>query len=163
MQAIIQKAKQGDIKAFEILYHAHSSLVYGVCLRISARKDLAEELTQEVFIKAWKKLPQFREESTFATWIYRIAVTTALNGITKEKKYAAPIGPEEGASPIPAELKMDLERELAALPATLRVIVVLHDIEGFSHIEIGKMLNIPVGTSKNRLFQARQILKEALK
>ena len=130
----------------------------------------AEELTQDVFVHLWEKLPTFRGESAFSSWLHRLAVNVVLTGrrvdfrrelrvVTTEDPAAIP---GAAAREAPAGLAMDLERAISALPPGARAVFVLHDIEGYEHQEIAELTGIAEGTSKAHLFRARRLLREAL-
>ena len=163
-------AAGGDRQAFERLYRTHSSRVYSLCTRMSGSRTKGEELTQDVFVRTWEKLPQFRGESAFSTWLYRLAVNVVLNARKTEGKQASrtdetDVGDErwdEGArAPMYIE-RMDLADAIAKLPAGARKVFVLHDVEGFKHEEIAEMCGITSGGSKAQLHRARLLLREAL-
>jgi RNA polymerase sigma-70 factor, ECF subfamily len=163
-------AARGDRQAFERLYRTHSSRVYSLCTRMSGSRTKGEELTQDVFVRTWEKLPQFRGESAFSTWLHRLAVNVVLNARKTEGKQASrtdetDVGDErwdEGArAPMYIE-RMDLADAIAKLPAGARKVFVLHDVEGFKHEEIAEMCGITSGGSKAQLHRARLLLREAL-
>lgn len=165
---LVRRAQQGDERAFEALYRQTVGRVYAVCLRIAADRGRAEDLTQEVFVRAWRNLRSFREDSAFPTWLHRIAVNVALGADRRQRRYEARVrteAPEQlaaiGAGCVP-ETDVDLERAIAALPAGARAVFVLHDIEGYRHEEIAERMGIAAGTSKAHLFRARRLLREAL-
>ena len=163
-------AAGGDRQAFERLYRTHSSRVYSLCTRMSGSRTKGEELTQDVFVRTWEKLPQFRGESAFSTWLHRLAVNVVLNARKAEGKQASRTGEtdvgderwDEGArAPMYIE-RMDLADAIAKLPAGARKVFVLHDVEGFKHEEIAEMCGITSGGSKAQLHRARLLLREAL-
>jgi RNA polymerase sigma-70 factor, ECF subfamily len=167
---LVREAQNGDILAFEHLYRENVRKVFGLCLRLSQDASLAEELTQEVFVKAWRKLSTFRGESAFSSWLYPMAVNGALSERRSRKRRDARIVPVEepermekapGTPPKP-ETGFDLERALATLPPGARTVFVLHDVEGRTHEEIAALLNLATGTSKAQLHRARRLLREAL-
>ena len=147
-------AAEGDYQAFERLYRRYLSRIYSLCARLSGSPTNGEELTEEVFVSAWEKLPQFSGESAFATWLHRLATDVALNGEDAGGRAAATIQ-QEGES-------LDLGQAIDRLPADARRILVLHDVEGYKHDEIAEILRITAGGSKARLRRARVLLKEAL-
>jgi len=165
----VRRAAAGDADAFEAVYRAHAGRVYALCLRMSADAALAKELTQDVFVRAWEKLGTFRGDSAFGSWLHRLAVNVVLadRRITKRRSEDE-LGDEDGPMPPPAtpagspELKLDLERAIAALPPMARQVLVLYDIEGYQHAEVGALLGIAEGTSKAHLFHARRLVREAL-
>ena len=161
-------ASNGDRRAFERLYRTHVNRVFSVCVRMVGDRGLAEELTQDVFVRAWEKLESFRGESAFSTWLHRLAVNVVLNARKSEGRRRSRFDEEEeGATheaPMvlaPGDL-MDLEAAMATLPPGARRIFVLHDVEGYKHEEIAEMLNITAGGSKAQLHRARLLLREAL-
>ncbi|AHG91912.1 RNA polymerase sigma factor, sigma-70 family [Gemmatirosa kalamazoonensis] len=164
-------AAGGDRRAFERLYRAHVGRVYALCARMAADRALAEELTQDVFVRVWEKLASFRGESSFGTWIHRVAVNVVLNRLQAEKRdrkrSASSDDEDDGIAALPARPtapgdRMDLERAIAALPPGARRVFVLHDVEGFRHEEIAEQLGITSGGSKAQLHRARLLLREAL-
>jgi RNA polymerase sigma-70 factor (ECF subfamily) len=142
--------------------------VYALCLRLAGDAVRARELTQDVFVRAWEALDTFRGDSAFGTWLYRVAVNVVLLALRAEQRlWAAPLPETDGpgaptAHAAPAGLRLDLEAAIAALPPGCRQVLVLHDLEGYQHAEIGRMIGIAEGTSKAHLFRARRLLREAL-
>lgn len=165
-----RRAAAGDTAAFEKLYRRHAGRVHGAVSRlVGHNRARAEELTQDAFVRAWQKLPEFRFESAFGTWLYRLAVNLALMDLrgrsgaedledtldgTDTMAHA-----ESGAR---GELRLDLERVVATLPPRARAVLVLHDIEGWKHEEIGRELGMAVGSSKAQLHRARGLLRAKL-
>jgi RNA polymerase sigma-70 factor (ECF subfamily) len=169
----VARAASGDRHAFEHVYRTHLNRVYSLCVRMTADRTRAEELTQDVFVRAWEKLPTFRGESAFSTWLHRLTVNVVLNerrvdgrergrmvSSDDDDESAAPAG--STTQPMHAE-KMDLERAIARLPRGARKVFVLHDVEGFTHEEIGSMLGVTAGGCKAQLHRARLLLREALR
>ena len=165
----VRRAAGGDADAFEGVYRAHVGRVYALCLRMAGEPQHAHELTQDVFIRAWEKLATFRGDSAFDTWLHRLAVNVVLmdrrlaarraeDDIESAEGEARPLA----ASAPPAGLRMDIEHAIAALPPMARQVLVLFDIEGYEHREIGAQLGIAEGTSKAHLFRARRLLRETL-
>ena len=173
--ADVALAAGGDRRAFERLYRAHVDRVFSLCARMCGNRSWAEELTQDVFVRAWEKLPLFRGESAFSTWLHRLAVNVVLNARKSEGRERARREPQgengEGgdrmdgiASPAVAHHaeRIDLEAAIASLPPGARRVFVLHDVEGYTHEEIADMLDITPGGSKAQLHRARLLLREAL-
>lgn len=167
--ALVSRAQAGDLAAFEELYRQHVRRVYALCLRLSGDSALAEELTQEAFVRAWKKLVQFRGESAFSTWLHPLAVNVALAERRSRRSRDAHTFLTDDAAAFerpPAgdglEGRLDIERALASLPAGARAVFVLHDVEGYRHDEIAGMTGVTVGTSKAQLHRARRLLRERL-
>lgn len=168
--ADVALAAGGDSLAFERLYRTHVNRVYSLCARMSGSRAKGEELTQDVFVRTWEKLPQFRGESAFSTWLHRLAVNVVLNARKVDGKHAARIDEDgaeeerwdEGAkAPLHLE-RMDLAQAIAKLPPGARRIFVLHDVEGYKHEEIAGIFGITTGGSKAQLHRARLLLREAL-
>jgi RNA polymerase sigma-70 factor (ECF subfamily) len=163
----VTRAQQGDPSAFRELYESHVGRVYALCVRLAGRREEAEEHTQDVFVRAWERLATFRGESAFSTWLHRLAVNEVLQSRRASGRRAARItlvedpASLEGAT-MPAVPSSDLSQAIAALPEGARTIFVLHDVEGYQHEEIGRMLGIADGTSKAQLFRARRLLRERL-
>lgn len=166
--ADVAAAVAGDRRAFERLYRLHVDRVFSLCARMLGDRTLAEELTQDVFVRVWEKLPQFRAESAFATWLHRVAVNVVLSyrksaGIAGARVGGDDEAIEQAASrPVAVGDRMDLDAAIAGLPAGARTVFVLHDVEGFTHEEIGVQLGITAGGSKAQLHRARLLLRKAL-
>lgn len=166
--ALARAAATGDARAFEVLYRRHVGRVHGAVLRLAGYDHgRAEELTQEAFVRAWQKLPGFRHECAFATWLYRLAVNLALMELRARgsdplaRAFEADAAEAASMPFCPAE-REELERAVAALPVRARAVLVLHDIEGWRHDEIAAALGIAVGSSKAHLHRARGLLRSAL-
>lgn len=169
-QTLITRVLDGDRGAARALYEAHVHRVHRLVFRLCGDEELTHDLTQDVFIRAFDQLPRFRGEAAFSTWIHRIAVSVTLNALRKVRRLrtrelsleGATHVPDEAGAPRDPELKERLTRAIEALPPGSRASVILHDIEGYTHVEIAAMLGIAVGTSKARLFDARVKLRQAL-
>lgn len=165
---LVRAAAGGDRAAFETLYRRHVDRVYGTLLRLSGYQHArAEDWLQEAFVRAWQKLGSFRHESAFGTWLYRLAVNTALMALRADK--ADPVTvvdaddlPDPSTTPFCPLERDELERAIAALPPRARAVMVLHDVEGWRHQDIAAELNMAVGTSKAQLHRARSLLQCAL-
>ena len=162
-------AAAGDRGAFERLYRAHVTQVYSLCARMVADRALAEELTQDVFVRAWEKLSLFRGEAAFGTWLHRLAVNVVLNRRrvdgTRRARFEdtdEEAGYSHAARSHQPGDRMDLEAAIATLPPGARRVFVLHDVEGYTHEEIGGQLGITSGGSKAQLHRARTLLRAAL-
>lgn len=165
----IQRARERDPDAFRLLYEEHVGRIYALCLRLARDAGQAEELVQDTFVRAWEKLPEFRGDSAFGTWLFRIAVNVALADRRKTGRREARIGlaaePETLHRPGPVPdlaARMDMDAAIAALPSGARTVFLLYDVEGYQHAEIAQMTGIAEGTSKAQLFRARRLLREAL-
>jgi RNA polymerase sigma-70 factor (ECF subfamily) len=165
----VRRAQAGDVAAFERLYRENVDRIYALCLRMSGDAVRAQELTQDVFVRAWEKLAGFEGKSAFSTWLHRLAVNVVLGSRRSEgirvgkvfgtddlEAYETPTRP-----PDPGEA-LDLERAVATLPPGAKTVFVLHDVEGYKHEEIAEMHGIAVGTCKAQLHRARRLLREAL-
>ena len=162
---LIARAVGGDPSAQRALVDR----VYRLAFRMAGDDELARDFTQEAFIRAFDRLGSFRRESAFGTWLYAIAMSVTLNGLRSVKRLrsrevsidaAESIG--SGRAPVDYDLKERLHRAIDDLPKGYRTVFVMHDVEGFTHEEIGEALGIQVGTSKAQLFRARGKLREAL-
>lgn len=166
----IASARAGDQAAFERLYRAHVGRVYGLCLRMTAHPQTAEDLTQDTFVNAWRSLATFEGRSGFGTWLHRIAVNAALASSRsprgrgevslrdeqgEDREFMAE-GATDPSTPI------DLERAIATLPEGARQVLVLYGVYGYSHEEAADMLGVAVGTSKAQLHRARRLLRERM-
>ena len=167
---LVQRARARDASAFARLYRAHVGRIYALCLRMTANTSRAEELTQQAFICAWEKLPQFRGESAFSSWLHRLAVNLVLMEMRAGARLAARVlftddpAAFETAPVVPVPgIRLDLEQAIAALPPQARAIFVLHDVEGWQHHEIADQLGLAIGTTKAQLHRARHLLQEALR
>jgi len=166
---LVLRAQQGDETAFRTLYLEHAGRVHALCLRLAGETGAAEELTQDVFIRVWEALPSFRGESALSSWIHRLAVNVFLgerrSTVRRERRVFTTGGPEEletvGRRPQDAT-RIDLERAIAGLPKGARTVFVLHDVEGYQHGEIARMIGVAEGTCKAQLVRARRLLREAL-
>jgi RNA polymerase sigma-70 factor (ECF subfamily) len=166
---LVRRAQARDARAFAQLYRRHVRRIYALCLRMTADAAHAEELTQQAFIRAWEKLPLFRGESAFASWLHRLAVNIVLMDLRARVRLASRVlftdDPTALETPPPAPLpgaRLDLEQAIAGLPPQARTIFVLHDVEGWQHREIAEQLGLATGTTKAQLHRARQLLQEAL-
>jgi RNA polymerase sigma-70 factor, ECF subfamily len=168
----VMLAAGGDRKAFERLYKSHVNRVFTLCTRMCGSRVRGEELTQDVFVRAWEKLPQFRGDAQFSTWIHRVAVNIVLTDRKNEarnRKRMVEDEPERGDTPLQKASvtpgygdRMDITAALEGLPPGAKQIFILHDIEGYKHEEIAEMCGITAGGSKAQLHRARLLLREAL-
>jgi len=165
----VQLAASGDRHAFERLYRDNVNRVYAVCVRMCGDRTRAEELAQDAFVRAWERLPQFRGESAFSTWLHRLTVNVVLEAQRTERRNRARTESDDVLDDAPPIMrrehhaeKMDLAVAIAALPPGARAVFALHDVEGYKHEEIAEMLDITAGGSKAQLHRARRLLREAL-
>jgi RNA polymerase sigma-70 factor, ECF subfamily len=182
---LVERARTGDVGAFEHVYRREVGRVYALCLRMTADAVKARELTQSVFVRAWDRLGSFRGDSQLSTWLHRIAVNEVLTEARTDRRRRARVvladdgtdddegqdesGARSGAPdragitlPEDVETRMDLERAIAALPRGARTVFVLHDIQGYRHEEISRMTGSAEGTLRAQLHRARRLLMEAL-
>jgi RNA polymerase sigma-70 factor (ECF subfamily) len=164
----------GDMDAFEEFYQRYQRRVYTLCLRMMRNQTEAEDLTQEIFLHVYKKIGSFRGESSMMTWLHRVTVNQVLmhlrkSGVRREKTTEDGEVPEPKANsaPVPGQMmaldRLALDKAIAQLPPGYRAVFILHDIEGYEHTEIARMLGSCVGTSKSQLHKARKKLRELLK
>lgn len=166
---LIARVLAGDRVAARELYNAHAPRVYQLAYRITGDADLARESTQDVFMRAFKQLIRFRGESALGTWLHRITVTVAADAMRKVKRiraretdYDEQVLIGEESPPGDPVLRERLHRAIDALPEAYRLTVIMHDIEGYTHLEIAQILGVAEGTCKSRLSLARAQLRTAL-
>ena len=171
---LVKKSQLGDRSAFEQLVLRHQELVFSLAYKLTGNREMANDVAQESFIRAWKAIEKFRGDSTFSTWIYRITVNTAWTLRKKAKKHNTlniddtyePIVIDEKKDPemvaINSDLSSVLSKALNNLPVEQRIIVELKNIEGRSHKEIADYLDISVTAAKVRLHRAHQKLRQIL-
>jgi len=167
---LVRAAQNGDLLAFEQLYRDNLGRVYALCFRLAGQADLAEELTQDVFVRAWQKLGSFRGDSALSSWLHPLAMNVALSERRSRRRRLARVMPTDDLEPFERpdgthhgrEDAMDIDKALRALPDGARAIFVLHDIEGYKHEEIAEMTGVAPGTSKAQLHRARKLLREVL-
>ena len=166
---LIARARAGEPAAERALYDAHVDRVYRLAYRLAGDDELAREFTQETFIRAFQRLDTFRGDSRLATWLHAITTTVALNGLRKLKRFRARETALEAADGVAAgariaepDLKTRLRDAIDALPHKYRVVVVMHDVEGYTHEEIAAAMGVEVGTSKAQLSRARARLRIVL-
>jgi RNA polymerase sigma-70 factor, ECF subfamily len=163
---LIRGARQGEASAMHALYRRYAPRVLAIVRRMAGDEALAEDWAQEAWIRVFRALPNFRGDAAFSTWLHRVAVNSALQGLRSRSRLdgrEAALLPEAAASAADATpLRLSLERAVSRLPDGMRQVLVLHDVEGFTHEEIGAMLGIAAGTSKSQLFKARAKMRELL-
>ena len=161
-------AAAGDTEAFERLYRRHAARIHTLSRRMVG-PGLADDVTQDVFIRAWEKLDLFGGRSSFGTWLYRLAINVCLARRAKAGKRLERFHNDERAlerarAPrVHPDHRMDLDQAIDRLPDRAREVFVLHDVEGYKHREIGEMLGISAGTSKSQLHEARMALRTHLR
>lgn len=175
---LVERAQQGDEGAFGELFTLYQRRVYLLCLHMTRRVEEAEDLTQTTFLKLLLKLPGFRRESAFSTWLYRVAVnevlmhlrrtrhilTVPLHEVSTRDRECEPDGWGREDPHLKSIVdRVDLRRAIAQLPSTYRTVFTLHDVQGYEHNEIALLTEASVGNSKSRLHRARQSLRQALR
>ncbi len=162
---LIARAKAGDTAAFELLYRRYVNKVYSLCYRMTANKALSEELTQEAFIRVWQKLDLFHGDSSFDTWLHRLATNVVISNMRRKNlidlqdDFNAMLNQQADRNS-DTGVGMDLESAILKLPSGARQVFVLHDVEGYKHAEIAGMMEIAIGTSKTQLHRGRKLLRE---
>jgi len=160
-------AARGDSSAFERLYRTHVGRIHSLTRRMLGSHE-ADEVTQDIFVRTWLKLGQFRGDSAFTTWLHRLAVNVVIErrrsfAIQRERMSDDPAALDMiTVAPARADLTVDFEAAIEQLPAGAREIFVLHDVEGYKHREIAVMLDITSGTSKRQLHRARMLMRKHL-
>lgn len=168
--ALVRACQRGDIEAFEQIFRVYRNPVFRLAYRFTGNRDDAEDLTQEIFLKVFENIGSFRYESSFATWLYRIAVNTCMN-FQRDKKPAESLGVTDdlGSSVSPeaicerGELQRKIEAEIASLPNPLKIAFLLVVVEGMTYREASEILGLSVDALRMRVSRARQILREKLK
>jgi RNA polymerase sigma-70 factor, ECF subfamily len=164
---LIRRAQEGEEAAIEALYRRHAGRVYTVVRRITGDDAQADDVAQEAWLQVVRGLSSFRNESLFSTWLHRIAVNCALYRRRRDRH-------QEREAELPAELadehardepvlRVRLQRAMDRLPDGMRRVLVLHDVEGYTHEEIGQMLGVAPGTCKSQLFKARAKMRSLLR
>jgi len=177
---LVKRVQKGDKGAFDLLVLKYQHKIVNLVMRYVRDPELALDITQEAFIKAYRALPRFRGDSAFYTWMYRIAVNTAKNHLAAQRRRPMDVeldlqDPEqydlhaklketdtpEGVS-LSNELKETVERAIAALPEDLRTAIILRELEGMSYEEIAQTMECPVGTVRSRIFRARDAISKKI-
>ena len=164
---LVKAAANGNIQAFQQLFERHQRSIYGLVWRLAGDSNLADDLTQEVFIKLWDVLASFRGESKFSTWLHTVATRVAISELRKQRNwqhlqltdandYAEQLTHEEAPD------LSTLDRLMLRLPPQTRAVFVLHCLEGLRHEDVAQELGIAVGTSKAQVHRARSMLEEWL-
>jgi RNA polymerase sigma-70 factor, ECF subfamily len=166
---LIARVLAGDGVAERALYDAHVDRVYRLAFRMTGDDELAQEFTQDAFVRAFEQLGSFRGEARLSTWLHTIATSVVLNGLRKVKRLRSretELEHADGVTIARREAEPDLKRRLTRaiddLPDGYRTVFVMHDVEGYTHEEIGAALGVETGTSKAQLSRARARLREAL-
>ena len=173
---LVRAARAGDEGAFETLVRTHEKKIYNLCLRLCGNSDDAADAAQEAFVSAWRALPFFREESNFATWLYRLATNASIDLLRREKRHRAPVSlddeeqsvdaVDESASPDELyekkELRAAVLRAMEGLSDEQRRILILRELQQLSYQEIAEIMDMELGTVKTRIHRARKNLRNAL-
>ena len=162
VEKLCERARTGDESAFEGLYRVTVGKIYGLCLRMTADPSLAEDCTQNTYVRAWQKLADFRGDSGITTWLHRIAVNEVLSAHRREKRHRHEEGDLVELMGEGMSVDIDLERAISVLPDRARQVFVLFGIYGYGHKETASLLEIAEGTSKAHYHQARRLLRGAL-
>jgi len=165
--ADVALAAAGDGSAFERVYRAHVARIHNLTRRMLG-SEMADEVTQDIFVRVWQKLGTFRGESAFSTWLHRLALNVVIERRRSFAIYRERMTDDPSAldlitvPPVRTDLRVDFEQAMEQLPPGAREIFVLHDVEGYKHREIAEMLQIACGTSKRQLHRARMLMREHL-
>jgi len=160
-------AARGDSSAFERLYRTHVARIHSLARRMLGSSE-ADEVTQDIFVRTWQKLGQFRGDSAFGTWLHRLAVNVVIErrrsfAVQRERISDDVVALERVTAPAArVDLAVDFEAAIEQLPPGAREILVLHDVEGYKHREIAALLEITAGTSKRQLHRARMLMRQHL-
>jgi RNA polymerase sigma-70 factor (ECF subfamily) len=171
---LVERCQAGSAEAFEELYRQHAARLYNLAFRMTGSAEEAEDLLQDVFLQAHRKLRSFRGESSLGTWLYRLGMNRCLDYLrgrqAKMGRATESLDAEaaaEPAAPLPAVptavSRLDLDRAIARLPEGCRAVFLLHDVEGFDHGEVASILGISEGTSKSQVHKARVKLRAMLR
>ena len=164
----VRRAQAGDPTAFDALYAAHVERVFALCLRMTADERRAEELTQDVFVKAWRRVRTFRGDAAFSTWLHRVTVNTVLDDRKKRGRRPVQLStvPDQALGATAGSTdptgRLQLERAIASLPERARMAIVLHGVEGYSYDEVARLMDVAIGTVKSHIHRARRLLIERL-
>lgn len=165
---VIARAARGDASAQRVIYEHHADRIFQLAHRMTGNVATAEDLTQDVFVHAFDRLRQFRGESRFGTWLHRLAVTVILNGTRQRgtEQREVTLDPalmnSGGHTALEPDAKDRVRRAVADLPSDLRMVILMYDVEGYSHDEIAELTGVSSGASRMRLLRARQLLRASL-
>ena len=168
---LIARCQAGDVETFEALYRQHAARLYTLACRMAGSAEDGEDLLQEIFLQVYRKLGSFKGDSAVGTWLYRLALNHCLDYVrsrqAKMSKLTETLDADTSFEPTARRetpiARLDLERAIELLPEGCREAFVLHDVEGFDHKEVGKLLGIAEGTSKSQVFKARMKLRASLR
>jgi RNA polymerase sigma-70 factor (ECF subfamily) len=167
---LVARVQAGDLDAFETIYRQHAARIYSLASRMAGSTDEGEDLAQEIFLQAYRKLGSFKGDASVGTWLYRLAVNHCLDFVRSRRakmgRVTDTLDADGAFEPVSRRetplVRIDLERAIEQLPAGCREAFVLHDIEGFDHKEVAGFLGIAEGTSKSQVFKARMKLRALL-
>jgi len=166
---LVLRSQNGDQVAYETLYRANIGKVYALCLRLCGQKELAEDLAQESFIRAWQKLGSFRGDSKFSSWLFRLTSNVVMGHLRKHSKwqiesiddtdaYETSQWEQSQAYDRPFGIQQEIDKTLRCLSDTARVVLVMYEYLGYQHNEISAITGMAIGTSKTHLHRARKAL-----
>jgi len=167
---LVKRCKEGEQKSFKELFDMYKDKVFSTAVRMLGNSQDAEDTTQDIFIKIFKNINNYRGDSSLSTWIYKVTINTCLDNLKKRKKHEKDKSSDEiddiSSLPYgeiqPGTIHIIIEKEIQKLPEGYRTVFILHEIDGFKHEEIAKIMNITQGTSKSQLFKAKSILRKKL-
>ncbi|HYM24455.1 MAG TPA: RNA polymerase sigma factor [Vicinamibacterales bacterium] len=167
---LVSRSLDGDVDAFETIYRQYSARIFSLACRMAGSPEDGEDLLQEVFLQAFRKLDSFKGDAALGTWLYRLALNHCLDYVrsrqARMKKLTDTLDADASLEPAARRTtpiaKLDLDRAIERLPDGCREAFVLHDVEGFDHKEVGELLGIAEGTSKSQVFKARLKLRALL-
>jgi len=169
---LVRRCQHGSAESFEALYRLHVGAVYALCWRMSGDANRANELTQDVFVRAWKALPTFRGESSVGTWLHRIAFNVVREDqrstsrrrarVVESDEIVERVSPSNDGRGVSEDERIDLERAIAQLPPRARNALILHDIHGYRCREVAELTGSATGTIQAHLHRARRLLREIL-
>jgi RNA polymerase sigma-70 factor, ECF subfamily len=168
---LVRRCRAGDVDAFEDLYHQQAARIYTLACRIAGSPEDGEDLLQEIFLQAYRKIGTYKGDAAIGTWLYRLALNHCLDYVrgrsAKMKKLTDTLDGDAAYQPLARretpDARLDLERAIERLPDGCREAFVLHDIEGLDHREVGEFLGVAEGTSKSQVFKARAKLRAFLR
>ncbi|MEX2530515.1 MAG: RNA polymerase sigma factor [Gemmatimonadota bacterium] len=168
-RTLVARARQGDLGAFEALYRMHAGRTHALALRMVGDPREAEEVTQDIWVRTWEAIDSFRGDSSFTTWLHRLAVNRVLDHLRSRKRRESRSMPLDDPAALArstpgdsTEDRLELERALAGLPDGARTAFVLHEVEGMKCREVAEIQGVAVGTVKAQLHRARRLLRERL-
>ena len=164
---VVKRCQNGDTRAMEMVYNGYKSSLFNIAYRYSGNHFSAEDLLQDIFIKIFKNIAKLRSPEAFSGWLYRTAINTCINfvrrkGKTKQVSFNE-VETVDHLEAGPAPIRQDIERAISTLPLKQRAVFLLHDVQGFTHEEISRIMKWTEGTSKSQLFKARMKIRKYMK